>query len=104
MGGSDGSMIPATAGIGEDKTVMAAVMGPQTLVMQILGCNSSILHGKLMGLILVLPSDPPETSHLYSDHMNSTHLINDSKTAVDQEPKLCHMNGRSYYRWILLLV
>lgn len=36
--------------------------------------------------------------------MNSTWLINDSRTLVDQEPKLWCINGRSYYRWIMLLV
>lgn len=103
---SDGSMIPASAGIGKDRTVMAMVMGPQTLVLQTTGCNSSILHGELMGLILglVLAVEPPKTAQLYSDHMNSTCLISDSKTIADQEPKLWHMNGQSYYSWIMSLV
>ncbi|KAJ7460333.1 hypothetical protein FB451DRAFT_1271046 [Mycena latifolia] len=58
-----------------------------------------------MGLIICLIlSDPNDDSTLYSDHLNATRLIDDSKTAVDQQTHLRGMNGRSYYRWILRLV
>ncbi|KAL6306091.1 hypothetical protein BKA93DRAFT_729957 [Sparassis latifolia] len=36
--------------------------------------------------------------------MNSTRLIDDSKTAVNQEARLRNINGHSYYRWILSLI
>ncbi|KAJ6563702.1 hypothetical protein DFH09DRAFT_1035307 [Mycena vulgaris] len=104
--GSDGSMTPAAAGILDPKSVTAAVTGPQTLVLKIEGRNISILQGELVGLIMCLilaPSDEHE-SILYSDHLNSTRLIDDSKTAIDQRARLRGMNGRSYYRWILRLV
>ena len=35
--GSDGSMIPATSGIGDDKSVTAAVTGPQTIIVRLIG-------------------------------------------------------------------
>ncbi|KAJ7015872.1 hypothetical protein C8F04DRAFT_984785 [Mycena alexandri] len=58
-----------------------------------------------MGIITALslsnPLDPSST--LYTDHLNSVRLIDDSKTAVDQQTRLRGMNGRSYYRWILAL-
>ncbi|KAJ7176386.1 hypothetical protein C8R43DRAFT_872728 [Mycena crocata] len=40
---------------------------------------------------------------LYTDHLNSVRLIDDSQTQIDQHPRLRGMNGRSYYRWILKL-
>ncbi|KAJ7110532.1 hypothetical protein C8R44DRAFT_883670 [Mycena epipterygia] len=50
-------------------------------------------------------SDPEDAeSLLYTDHMNAVRLIDDSKTAVDQQACLRGMTGRSYYRWILALV
>jgi hypothetical protein len=52
-----------------------------------------------MALVLADPSP-----QIYTDHLNSTMLIDDSLTAVNQERRLRSMNGRSYYRWILDLV
>lgn len=57
--------------------------------------------GLIMGLSL---SNATEQPHFYSDHMNATRMIDDSKTHINQEAKLRHMTGRSYYRWILALV
>jgi hypothetical protein len=48
---TDGSMTLATSGILDDKTVTAAVTGPKTLAMRLVGRNISIQHGELMGLI-----------------------------------------------------
>ncbi|KAF7362208.1 hypothetical protein MVEN_00567000 [Mycena venus] len=104
--GSDGSMTPASAGILDSKSVTAAITGPKTLVLKINGRNVSILQGELIGLIMGLvlsnPNDPDAT--LYTDHLNSVRLIDDSRTIVDQQHRLRFMNGRSYYRWILALV
>jgi len=81
---TDGSMIPAASGISDKKTVTAAVTGPSTLVLQVKGCNTSILQGEQMGLLtaLVLTQSPPQ---IYTDHLNSTTLIDDSRTAINQE-------------------
>ncbi|KAJ7920023.1 hypothetical protein B0H13DRAFT_2319938 [Mycena leptocephala] len=89
----------------DNKSVTAAITGPDTLALKIEGRNISILHGELMGLILSLTlSNPLDTDcKLYTDHLNSVRLIDDSKTAVDQQTRLHGMNGRSYYRWILAL-
>ena len=51
-----------------------------------------------MGLILFLSGT--EDTILYSDHMNSVHLIEDSRSSISQEKWLHNMNGCSYYRWI----
>jgi hypothetical protein len=98
-------MIPAAASAFDNKSVTAAITGPSTLVLKIDGRNVSILHGELMGIIAALSlSDPGDNdSILYTDHLNSVRLIDDSKTAVDQQTKLRGMNGRAYYRWILAL-
>jgi len=93
-------MIPATSGIGDRKSITTAVTGPATLILQIKDCNTSILQGEQMGLLvaLVLAESPPQ---ICTNHMNSTMLIDDSCTAVNQEHQLRMMNGRSYYQWIL---
>jgi hypothetical protein len=104
--GSDGSMTPAAAGILDRKSVTSALTGPLTLVLKIDGRNISILQGELIGLIMGLilsPVDDPDAI-LYSDHLNSIRLIEDSRTVVDQRHRLRTMNARSYYRWILALV
>ncbi|KAF8237617.1 hypothetical protein L208DRAFT_1149273, partial [Tricholoma matsutake] len=41
---------------------------------------------------------------IYTDHLNSTRLIEDSKTSANIEAHLHHMNGRSYYKWIVHLI
>jgi hypothetical protein len=106
--GTDGSMIPASASLCENRRVTAAVTGPLTLVMQLNGRNLSILHGELMGHILALvlrkDSDGNAVPTLYSDHQNSVDLIDDIRTHISQDSRLRGMNGRSYYRWILALV
>ena len=100
---TDGSMIPASSSISDMKHVTAAATGPVTLVLRVPHRNASILQGEQLGLVmaLVLADLPPQ---IYTDHLNSTMLIDDSRTAVNQERRLRSMNGRSYYRWILDLV
>jgi hypothetical protein len=103
---SDGSMIPAASGIGDFKTVTAALMGPLTLVLHVLGQNASILQGELMGLVmgLLLATNDNRSSTLFPDHLNSVRFIKDSCLRVEQENKLRAMNGRSYYWWIVNII
>ena len=109
---SDGSMIPASATIMDDKSITGAATGAKTLVMRIPGRNVSILQGEQLGLIIALvlsqdlgPTQPDqEQPQLLTDHLNSVRLIQDGKTEISQTQKLRNMNGRSYYRWILDLV
>ena len=100
---TDGSMIPAASTISDPKSITAAVSGPASLIMRLTHRNASILQGEQMGLVsaLVLAESSPQ---IYTDHMNSTLLIDDSRSAVNPELRLRSMNGRSYYRWILDLV
>jgi hypothetical protein len=104
--GSDGSMIPATSGIGDDKSVTAAVTGPQTVVVRLRSRNTFILHGELIGLImgLILSDNESLNNKLFTDHLNSVRFIDHARTCINQENHLRGMNGRSYYRWILNLV
>lgn len=97
---TDGSMTPATSGISDSKSITAAATGPVTLILRVAHRNASILQGEQMGLIsaLVLAESSPQ---IYTDHLNSTMLIDDSRSAINQERRLRMMNGRSYYRWIL---
>ena len=105
---SDGSMLPASAGILDDKSVTGAAMGDKSLALKIPGCNISILHGEQIGLIitLVLAGDSVKNDlvTILTDHLNSVRLISDSQTNASQVPHLHYMNGRSYYRWIPSLV
>ena len=99
-------MQPASAGIGDNKTVTTAITGPQTTVMKLAGRNSSILHGELMGILsgIVLADDSNHnaTPLLYTDHLNTVRIVQDVRSMADQEPRLRRMSGRSYYQWILL--
>ncbi|KNZ80992.1 hypothetical protein J132_03286 [Termitomyces sp. J132] len=104
--GTDGSMVPSSAGMLDDKSVTAAVTGSKTTVIKLSGRNISILHGELMGLISgVISSRLSNTEGvIYTDHLNSVRLIDDSLTTPNLEHKLRHMNARSYYRWLLDLL
>ena len=112
MWASDGSMVPATVGITEPKTVIGAATGTSTLALRVPGLNVSILHGELVGLItaLVLSGkshgvrSPNTSTTLLTDHLNSVRLVHDNQSSINQEPRLRNMNGRSYYRWIMNLV
>ena len=105
---SDGSMVPAAAGILDSKSVTRAATGRKSLVLRVPGRNVSILHGEQVGLIisLILAGNyvTKDIVTVLTDHLNSVRLIDDSQTNVSQVPHLCYMNGRSYYRWILSLV
>src|ERR1700677_1680560 len=95
-------MIPAASGLGDAKSVIAALTGPKTIVLKMNGRNLSILQGELMGQImgLILSSTGPKDASLYSNLLNSVRLIEDSRSSIGQEARLRNMNGRSYYRWI----
>jgi hypothetical protein len=79
---TDGSMILATSSISDKKTITATVTGPSTLMLQVKGCNASILQGEQMGLLitLVLAQSPPQ---IYTNHLSSTILIDDSRTTIN---------------------
>ena len=48
---SDGSMVPASAGLDQNCSVTAALTGPKTVVICLNGCNLSIIHGEHIGMI-----------------------------------------------------
>jgi hypothetical protein len=102
---SDGSMTPATAGLFDNKSITCAVTGPTTTTFILRDRSNSILHGELMGLVIATlfarTTDRSILHTIYTDHLNSARLIADSRTALDINPKLRRMNGRSLYRWIL---
>ncbi|KAG6894890.1 hypothetical protein C0992_004074, partial [Termitomyces sp. T32_za158] len=104
--GSDGSMVPATAGILDEKSITAAVTGPRTVAMKLPGHNLSILQGELMGLVagLVISGLEEAAATIHTDHLNSVRLVGDCCRLGDSGAKLQHINGRSYYRWILQLL
>ena len=96
-------MIPATSGIGNDKSVTAAITGPQTITVRLHGRNLCVLHGELIGLVmgLILSNNETPNHKLFTDHLNSVRFIDNSRTSINQENCLRNMNGRSYYRWIM---
>ncbi|KAF8953177.1 hypothetical protein BDZ97DRAFT_1873600 [Flammula alnicola] len=105
---TDGSMLPASAGILDPKTITGAATGTSSLAMRVPGRNVSILQGEQLGLIMALILSGNKTEQerqlILTDHLNSVRLIDDSQTNVSQVPRLRFMNGRSYYRWILSLL
>jgi len=97
----DGSMTPAASGILDDKTVTAAVTGPKTLGMRLVGRNISIQHGEMMGLIaghlLAANWNTSQNQVLYTDHMNTVRFIQDVKSKVNQDAYLRYRNGRCIF-------
>jgi hypothetical protein len=101
---SDGSMLPATAGILDNKSVTSALTGPVTMVMKLVGRNTNILHGEIFGLILGhILCNSNNDNLLYTDHLNSVRFLQDTLTNIDQERNLRYRNARSYLRWLYLL-
>jgi hypothetical protein len=41
---------------------------------------------------------------IITDHLNTVRFINDSKSSIDQEPRILKMNGRALYQWIIKLI
>jgi hypothetical protein len=77
-------MIPAMSRIGDDKSVTAAVTGPQTVVVRLRGKNTFILHRELVGLIigLILSDNESLNNKFFTDHLNSVHFIDDARTCI----------------------
>ena len=104
---SDGSMVPASAGILDDKTVTAALTGHRTMVMRLQGRNSNILHGEIFGIImghiLIPQTGANDDRHLFTDHLNTACFLQDSQSNINQDAALRYRNGRSYLRWLKLL-
>ncbi|KAG6898794.1 hypothetical protein C0993_004162 [Termitomyces sp. T159_Od127] len=88
--GTDGSMIPASAGPFDDKSVTAAATGPRTVTFRLKGRNVSILHGELMGLIagLIIAGTDAADATIHTDHLNSVRIIEDSLTMADMKARL----------------
>jgi hypothetical protein len=104
--GTDGSMLPVGASVLDRKSVTTTLTSANTLVLKLEGRNISILHGELVRLItcLIISDADNRNAVLYTNHLNSVRLVDNSKTAVDQQTGLHYMTRKSYYRWILALV
>ncbi|KAJ6595496.1 hypothetical protein DFH09DRAFT_1409997 [Mycena vulgaris] len=103
---SDGSMVSASAGLLQTKSVTTSIMEPTTLVLCIGGNNILSTQGELIGLTgTILFADTSESiPKLYADYLNAVKFIKDKKLAVKQDMKLRCMNTWSYYQWILALL
>src|SRR5258708_3878837 len=73
---SDGSMIPASAGILDDKSITVALTGPTTMTMKLNGRNSNILHGEVIRGHILSPIDCDD--HI---HLNSVRFLQDTRVA-----------------------
>ncbi|KAK6981319.1 hypothetical protein R3P38DRAFT_3234332 [Favolaschia claudopus] len=103
---TDGSMIPANAGLLQPKSVTAAITGPITLAVRIEGRNIAAMQGELMALVagLLFAESSPDPPPIYTDYLNAVNMVTDKRSKVNQDAKLRRTNARSYYRWILSLV
>ena len=78
---SDGSMVPASAGLNQNHSVTAALTGPKTVVICLNGHNLLIMHGEHIGMIMGLILSSPEhdtaneINHNNSNWLRSNHLI-----------------------------
>ncbi|KAJ7146761.1 hypothetical protein C8R44DRAFT_827281 [Mycena epipterygia] len=52
----------------------------------------------------ILQDTRVSTPRLYTDYLNVVNFIQDARSMINQDAKLRRMNGRSYYRWIRVLV
>jgi hypothetical protein len=95
-------MVPAASGLSDSKSVMTALTGLSTLVLNIPGRNISILQGELMGLVvgLLMASKNTQFNILHSDHLNSVRFIQDVRMKMGSAINLRSTNARSYYQWI----
>ncbi|KAJ7491047.1 hypothetical protein FB451DRAFT_1023142 [Mycena latifolia] len=94
---TDGSMIPASAGLLQQKSVTAAITGPVTLVLQIDGSNIASTQGELIGLTggILFADSTTSTPRLYTDYLNAVKLIEDSKSSVAFEHTKGHADERT---------
>ncbi|KAF8168377.1 hypothetical protein B0H34DRAFT_670556 [Crassisporium funariophilum] len=99
---TDGSMLPASAGPLDPKTITGAATGTLSLVMRVPGRNVSILHGEQLALIIALlvagcSDEHQTTNRILTDHLSSVRLIDDSQSNISQVPRLRFMNGRHFH-------
>ncbi|KAJ7694633.1 hypothetical protein B0H17DRAFT_931520 [Mycena rosella] len=80
---TDESMLPASAGLLQRKSVTASITGPITLVLRIDGSNIVSTQGELMGLTsgIIFADGSKSTPRLYTDYMNVVRMIEDSKSS-----------------------
>jgi hypothetical protein len=57
--------------------------------------------GLIAGLIVADPENPQ--GMIYTNHLNSVQILDNSHTPVDIQACLQHMNGHSYYHWMISL-
>ncbi|KAL6299516.1 hypothetical protein BKA93DRAFT_870422 [Sparassis latifolia] len=108
---SDGSMTPATPTLHQYRSVTFAATTPSSTIVCSLSSfrnSASILYAEVYGLIAAALQAPTDISHtppsppLYTDHLNSTRLINGSLSA--SFPPLPHqwssLPACSLYHWL----
>ena len=95
------------AQIHEERSVIAAIVGHKKVALKLTGKNTTILQGEIMGLIMATivanDSSIQNTRTIFTDHLNSTKIIEDIRYDDDDTLRLRNSNGRLYYRWLTLL-
>ncbi|KAL0946881.1 hypothetical protein HGRIS_013047 [Hohenbuehelia grisea] len=104
---SDASMVPAAAHRGAHRSVIAAAASDAASIAVSLASfekSAGILHGEVYAIIIAyllskLARTPVDI--LYSDHQNSTRLINDALRHPPLQHAWSARTGRPLYRWLM---
>ncbi|KAK0446585.1 uncharacterized protein EV420DRAFT_1339507 [Desarmillaria tabescens] len=108
---TDGSMIPATPGFREPRSVTFSAISGQGSVafsLDLFRTSANIGLGETYGLVAanIYGSDShlhsPQNSHdIYTDHLNSERIIASARCPSFQHYQWSSLPGRSLYRWLL---
>ncbi|KAJ4481323.1 hypothetical protein C8R41DRAFT_841747 [Lentinula lateritia] len=102
---SDGSMIPASAGLLDKRSVTTSLTGPTTLVAQVSGISAFITHGELAGITAALILAKDSNNSIAVLHTDSLYCVRTIREGLAQSDpgamaNIRRYNGRSFYRWI----
>ncbi|KAK0502361.1 hypothetical protein EDD18DRAFT_688802 [Armillaria luteobubalina] len=116
MYASDASMLPAAPSFRCDRSITcSSISHASALVMNLDSFRTSVwvYQGETYGLIAStihqynLPAPPPHlpsSPALYTDHLNSSHIISSALHLPPSPHQWSSLPGRSLYRWLLYLL
>lgn len=98
-------MASAAASWRDPKSVTATVTGPKMFALKVMGKLASNLQGEIMGIIsaLMVASANANNLTIFTDHLNSTQLLDDAQSKLGSVWKLQNMNSQPYYQWAISL-
>ncbi|KAJ4499753.1 hypothetical protein C8R41DRAFT_729585, partial [Lentinula lateritia] len=93
---SDGSMIPASAGLLDKRSVTTSLTGPTTLVAQVSGISAFITHGELAGITAALILAKDSNNSIAVLHTDSLYCVRTIREGLAQSDPGAMANIRRY--------